>query len=132
LGGGAGTVGEARALVSRPLWISVAAHTDDDVRRAADEGADAALVSPIFPTRSAGAHAAGAAEKAPRGVAALRSARAAARHSLLIYALGGITTETVGQCAAAGADGVALIRALLASSDPGRTARAIHDAFARR
>jgi acyl carrier protein len=84
LGGGAAAVAEARAILGRPGWISVAAHTDDDVRRATGEGADAVLVSPVFATRppsSSGCRASSASsplEKRPRGLEALRSARAIA------------------------------------------------------
>ncbi len=129
LGGGAGSVKEARAVFARRAWVSVAAHTDDDVRRACDEGADAVLVSPIFRTRSpslSGRH------KAQRGLEALRSAQSIARGGPFVYALGGVTAETAAACGKAGADGVALIRGLLASAEPSRVARSIDDALARR
>jgi thiamine-phosphate pyrophosphorylase len=128
LGSGAGGVAEARAVAARPTWISVATHSDEDVRRADAEGADAVLVSPVFATRACPRSRA----KEPRGLDAIRSARACARRAVSVYALGGITAETAAACAAAGADGVAVIRALLASPDPARAARAIDDAFARR
>ena len=74
----------------------------------------------------------GAAEKLPRGLDALRSARSAAMGRVALYALGGVTLDRVRPCAEAGADGVAVIRALLASRDPGRLARALFDAMAMR
>jgi thiamine-phosphate pyrophosphorylase len=130
LGGGAGSVERARAVLSRRGWVSVAAHTDGEVQRARDEGADAVVVSPIFSTRSASSRS--IPQKVGRGVAAIRSARALAPAGLFVYALGGISSATAGACAAAGADGVALIRALLASGEPSRVARSIDDALARR
>jgi thiamine-phosphate pyrophosphorylase len=130
LGGGAGSVEHARAILARRCWVSVAAHTDGDVQRARDEGADAVVVSPIFSTRSPSSQ--GISQKVGRGVEALGSARALAPAGLFVYALGGITGATAGACAAAGADGVALIRALLASGEPSRVARSIDDALARR
>ncbi len=126
LGGGAGPVAGARAVLGRG-WVSVAAHSDADVARAAADGADAVLVSPIFATRPPSP---GAPEKAPRGLWALRSARAVAGRRLALYALGGVTVERAPASVAAGADGVAVLRALLASDDPGRLARALHDAIA--
>jgi thiamine-phosphate pyrophosphorylase len=128
LGGGAGTAAEARAIMGRPAWVSVAAHTGDDVRHAVDTGADAVLVSPVFETRSPAISGSGV-EKRPRGLDALREARAIAGHRVRIFALGGVTIERVRRCAEAGADGVAVLRALLASDRPGPVARVIHDAL---
>jgi thiamine-phosphate pyrophosphorylase len=132
LGGGGGTVDEARSAFGRPTWISVAAHSEDDVRRGLDEGADAALVSPIFATRPPVPVRGGAPDKPPRGLDAIRAARAIAGSRMLVFALGGVTLERVRPCAAAGADGVAVLRALLASPAPAAVARAIHDVLAPR
>jgi thiamine-phosphate diphosphorylase len=147
LGGGAAAVAEARAILGRPGWISVAAHTDDDVRRATGEGADAVLVSPIFATRPLSPRGSGVSsassllekssassllEKRPRGLAALRSARAIAGARPAVFALGGVTLDRVRSCADAGAEGVAVLRALLTSHQPGILARAIHDVLAPR
>jgi thiamine-phosphate pyrophosphorylase len=128
LGGGAATPAQTRAILGRG-WISVAAHDDGDVERAVTGGADAVLVSPIFPTRSGSLP---GAEKKPRGRAALASARNVAGRKLAVYALGGVTHETASSCVAAGADGVAVVRVLLASPDPARSARRLHDAILRR
>jgi thiamine-phosphate diphosphorylase len=136
LGGGAGSVAEARALLGPHAWVSVAAHADDDVRRAGHERADAVLVSPIFATAPAThakpANGEPATRKVPRGVEALRSARACAPPELCVIALGGITADTVASCVSAGADGVAVIRAILASAQPDEAARAIDDGLQRR
>jgi len=139
--GGAWSVHPARAVVGAGAWISVAAHDDGDVARAAAEGADAALVSPIFATPGEG-------KGAPRGVSALARAaelarravassagvadeRAAPRRApLAVIALGGVTEHNAASCRDAGATGVALIRGLLASGRPGDVARAIDCAFA--
>jgi thiamine-phosphate pyrophosphorylase len=131
LGGDAGTVADARMAFGRPTWISVAAHSDDDVRRALGDGADAALVSPIFATR-APSFLDGSVEKPARGLAALRAARAIGGPRLAVFALGGVSLERVRRCAKAGADGVAVMRALLTSDKPDVLARAIHDLLAPR
>ncbi|MGH7270174.1 MAG: thiamine phosphate synthase [Polyangiaceae bacterium] len=122
LGGGACSVAEVRAAFMRSIWVSVAAHSDDEARRGADDGADAILVSPVFASP----------KKRARGLAAIQSARMAAGSRILIYALGGVTQEMAGACVEAGADGVAVIRALLASPDPAKTARSIYEALTRR
>jgi thiamine-phosphate pyrophosphorylase len=128
LGRGSDSVADARFIL-RDAWVSTAAHTDDEVRRASDEGADAVLVSPVFTTRPP--FSTGPAKEA-RGLQAIRSARALAGSRMAVVALGGVTPENARACVEAGADGVAVVRALLASADPGRAARAIDDAIVRR
>lgn len=110
----------ARGVLGARAWISVPAHSDDDVERALGEGATAALVSPIWSTPGKGP---------PRGVGALASARALAGRALRVYALGGVDASRVDACAEAGADGVAVIRALLAAADPAIVARRLDAAF---
>ncbi len=115
LGGDAMPVAAARRILGDRAFVSVAAHDDDAVRAAVGEGADAALVSPIFASPG----------KAPaRGVVALRSARALAPPRFALYALGGVTPENAAACIRAGAHGVAVIRALLVPPDRDRD----HDA----
>ena len=129
LGGGAGTVELVRARSGAGKWVSVAAHSDDDVRRAVLAGADAVLVSPVFDSRPPSS---AEAPKAGRGLDAVRSARALAEGRLLVYALGGIDSNRASACVKAGADGVAVLRALLASAKPASAARALYDSLARR
>jgi thiamine-phosphate pyrophosphorylase len=129
LGQKAGTVAEARAACGATVWVSVSAHSDGAVRRAVRDGANAALVSPVFPSRPPSVY---AQEKEGRGLDALRSARAVAGDRLRIYALGGVDADNARACAQAGADGVAVVRALLACPEPGRVARAMHDALGAR
>jgi thiamine-phosphate pyrophosphorylase len=126
LGKGAGTVGEARAVLGPKAWISVSAHSDGAVRRGIADGADAVLVSPVFPSRPPSVY---AATKEGRGLDALRAARKLAAGRIAVYALGGVDADNARACAAAGADGVAVVRALLASPEPARVARAIEEAL---
>ncbi len=111
----------ARAELGPDVWISVPAHTDEDVAAAAREGATAVYVSPIFATPGKGA---------PRGLDALRRARelAGAMH---VYALGGVDATNAASCIAAGADGVALIRAFFDADSPRESLLAV-DAAVRR
>jgi thiamine-phosphate pyrophosphorylase len=128
LGGGAGPVESARATMQRPAWVSVAAHTDEEVRRAAAEGADAVLVSPVYDSTG---------KKKGRGVGVVREARrilseASKRNRRVsVVALGGVDAERAGECMAAGADAVAVVRALLGTGEPFLAARSLHDALAR-
>jgi thiamine-phosphate pyrophosphorylase len=126
LGGDAGTVTEARAVCGANAWISVSAHSDSAVRRALKDGADAVLVSPVFPSRPPSVF---AETKEGRGLDALRSARAVTADRLRLFALGGVDADNARACAQAGADGLAVVRALLASHEPGRVGRAMHDAL---
>jgi thiamine-phosphate diphosphorylase len=127
LGRDAGTVSDARALCGARTWISVAAHSDDAVRAAVNAGAEAVLVSPLFPTHALSAGR--LPKKEARGLDALRSARAISAGRVAIYALGGVTPDNTRECMKAGADGVAVVRALLQSAQPARVARALHDAI---
>ena len=129
LGGGAMSIKNARGLCGQHAWVSIAAHSDDAVRAAVKEGANAALVSPIFPTSAGPAQARDV--KLPRGVDALAAAREITGESLTIYALGGVSADNVSSCLDAGADGVAVIRGILASTDPEQVAKAFHVALSR-
>lgn len=103
-------VAEARALLGPDRFVSVACHSVDDVRRAATAGADAVKLSPIFASPGKGA---------PLGPAALGEARAAlaacGKSAACLWALGGVDAENAALCFAAGADGVAAIRADLST-----------------
>ena len=97
------TIADARLLLGPAAWISVACHDVDDVVRAALDGADAVTLSPIFASPGKGT---------PLGAAALGAARAATgARPIAIYALGGVDRASAPLCFAAGADGVAAIRA---------------------
>jgi thiamine-phosphate pyrophosphorylase len=126
LGSDAGKVRDARALLGPRTWVSVSAHSDGAVRRGIADGADAVLVSPVFPSRPPSVY---APSKEGRGLDALRSARDLSEGRIAVYALGGVDADNARACAEAGADGVAVVRALLASPEPARIARAIHDAL---
>ena len=136
-------VRKAREVCGAGFWVSAAAHSDHSVRAAVEDGADAVLVSPIFATREpfepheTRETSAASALKQARGVDALRSAHAilklsaprAARAPARLLALGGVTVENAARCVEVGATGVAVVRALLCAVEPGRVARALHDAI---
>ncbi len=115
---GGDSVRRVRRLLPE-AFLTAATHSEEDVRRARDEGADGVLVSPIFDTPGKGA---------ARGLQALRAARHLAP-ALRIVALGGVDEERAASCRHAGADGVAVIRALLAATDPARAALALSGGY---
>lgn len=96
---------DARALLGEAAFVSVACHDLADVDRAAAAGADAVVLSPIFATPDKGP---------PLGPGALRAARARLDQRprpAALLALGGVDAGSAPACLAAGADGVAAIRA---------------------
>jgi thiamine-phosphate pyrophosphorylase len=97
-------IADARAWFGDRAWISVACHAPGEVARAEAMGANAALLSPIFASPGKGA---------PLGLAALGEARAglADPSAFELIALGGVDMANARACLAAGATGVAAIRA---------------------
>jgi thiamine-phosphate pyrophosphorylase len=102
---------EVRGALPEGRWISVAVHDEREARDA--EGADFALVSPVFPTVSKP----GVAPLGPEGFA-----RLARQLSCPAFALGGVTAERIGGLVEVG--GVAVISAVLSADDP---AKAVHE-----
>lgn len=90
-----------RLKARHPDWIvTAAAHSLAAARRAARSGADAAVVSTAFPSKSPSAG-------APLGP--VRMALLARRAGLPVYALGGVTGATVARLRNAGLAGFAAI-----------------------
>lgn len=110
----AGRIAEARNVIGNDRLLTVACHTLVEVTAAAMKGADAALLSPIFVEQE---------DMSKKGTAlgakALQSAKlflSGFSHRCRVVALGGITsTERAQTCLAAGAHGVAGIRADLSA-----------------
>jgi thiamine-phosphate pyrophosphorylase len=107
---------DARRLLGPDRLIGVSCHGLDDVRRAKADGADYATFGPVFDTPSKRAYG------APVGLAALAEA---SRLGLPLVALGGVDAENAPRVMAAGAHGVAAIRAWLASPDPAAAVAAL-------
>jgi thiamine-phosphate pyrophosphorylase len=88
-----------RRIAPRGFLINVACHDAAAVFRAADEGADYAVLAPIFAPLSKPS------ALPPLGLEALRAITA--RAQIPVIALGGITTENAPMCMDAGAAGIA-------------------------
>ncbi|WP_158767878.1 thiamine phosphate synthase [Terricaulis silvestris] len=87
-----------------PGLIIAAAHNVDAIARAAACGADACILSPVFPTRSK-------LRREPLGV--FRASQLAQRSAIPVIALGGVTAHNARLLAGRGFAGVAAIDALM-------------------
>lgn len=95
---------QARRWRRRPSWlVTAAAHSRPAMRRAAQAGADAVLLSPVFPTAS---------HPGRGALGPVRFAALAVRQPLAVYALGGITEVTAPRLLGTGAVGIAAIGGL--------------------
>jgi thiamine-phosphate pyrophosphorylase len=120
LGAGALPVATARRLLPAGRLIGVSTHTPAEITAAAAAGADFVFFGPIYQTPSK--------TGAPQGEAALRAATAAA--PIPVLAIGGITAPHIPALRTTGAAGVAVIRAILAASDPAAATRELLAALA--
>jgi thiamine-phosphate pyrophosphorylase len=107
----------ARRVIGPTRLLGVSTHTAAEVEAAAAAGADFAVFGPVYDTPSKRT------DGEPQGLD--RLAAACRRSSLPVLAIGGVTAERVGEVRAAGAAGVAVIRALLGAGDPARATKAL-------
>jgi len=99
----------ARNILGDRKWIGVSCHTWTEVRRAEEEGADFALLGPVYDTpskRSFGP---------PLGVSAFQQIGLATR--IPLFAVGGIRKERIAHVISARARGVALISEVASAPD---------------
>jgi thiamine-phosphate pyrophosphorylase len=107
LGSGDITPADARRLLPRG-WIGRSVHSREEAALAVSEGADFLVVGNVFETAS----------HPGRDAAGLSLVTEASRLGRPVIAIGGITPERVSEVKAAGAYGVAAIRALWMAPDP--------------
>lgn len=100
---------EVRSLLGPEKLIGVSCHSLVEALEAAEGGADFITLGPIFSTPSKAEYG------PPQGVGILREVRS--RVTLPLFAIGGITLPRVPEVMAAGADGVAAIRVIMAAPD---------------
>jgi thiamine-phosphate pyrophosphorylase len=111
----------ARSLVGPGKLIGISTHRAEQVIEADRGGADYIGFGPLFPTDSKPDH------DPVVGLDGLRKIRPLTR--LPIFAIGGISVDRVEAVISAGADGVAVIAAVLASPDIRAAVRAFRSRF---
>jgi thiamine-phosphate pyrophosphorylase len=99
----------------------MSAHSVEEMRRAAEAGADYATLSPIFPTASKPGYG------PALGLAALEQA---SRFPISVVALGGVSPATAPACLRAGAAAIAVMGGVLAAQDPSAALRAYRSVLA--
>ena len=109
-------IADARRLVGNRMIIGISAESVADAIRAEAEGADYIGASPVFttPTKTDTAP--------PLGLDGLRAIRRAVQ--LPLVAIGGINADNAAQVLRAGADGLAVVSAIVSAPCP-RTAAAV-------
>ncbi|HWS87275.1 MAG TPA: thiamine phosphate synthase [Pyrinomonadaceae bacterium] len=115
----------ARALVGKKMVVGFSTHGVEQASAAARLPVDYIAVGPVFSTKS---------KENPDPVVRIegvRRVREAVGPAVRLVAIGGITAETAPAVLEAGADSVAVIRALLDTSDPAEITRRTHDLLAR-
>jgi thiamine-phosphate pyrophosphorylase len=116
-------VAVARRLLGPDRLIGVSAHSTDDVIRAESDGADFAVLGPIYETPSKRQYG------EPIG---LRALEAVGRHCRIpVFAIGGVTVARVEEVRKAGAYGVAVVSAILSAASAESATRQFLDALAR-
>jgi len=119
LGQGDMRVDAARRAAPRPFVIGISVGSVREAVVAEEGGADYVAVSPVFSTTSKDDAGLG------HGLAALREIRAEV--SIPVIAIGGINCDNVGAVIRAGADGVAVISAVVGQPDITAAARDFKD-----
>ena len=100
----------ARRRAGQDALIGVSAHSLDEARSAADEGADYVTLSPVFLTASKPGYG------PALGLDGL--SHVAARLTIPIIALGGVGEDNAAACLDAGARGVAVMGGVMGAADP--------------
>jgi thiamine-phosphate pyrophosphorylase len=99
----------ARQLVGSQRLIGRSTHKPDDLHRALEEGADYIGVGPVYETPT----------KEGRAAAGFDYVRYAADHATIPwFAIGGIDTQNLSQVLSAGAERVAIVRAIMKAENP--------------
>jgi thiamine-phosphate pyrophosphorylase len=102
--------GIARQVLGPGRLIGVSTHTRAEAQAAVDEGADFIVFGPVFFTPSKASYG------QPVGLDTLRAVRAVVKSPIL--AIGGIKPTNLDQVLAVGADGIAVISAIISADDP--------------
>jgi len=108
-------VAEARKIIGWDKIVGVSTHALEQARKAVADGADYIGVGPVFSTPT----------KAGRSPVTVEYVRqiVALKPALPFFAIGGIDLSNVGEVLAAGAERVAVVRAIMGASDPEKAAK---------
>jgi thiamine-phosphate pyrophosphorylase len=108
-------IGMARKIAGDSLIIGISAESVDDALRAEQEGADYIGISPVFstPTKTDIAP--------PLGLEGVRQIRALV--DIPLVGIGGIHSDNAESVIAAGADGIAVVSAIVSAADPAGAAK---------
>ncbi len=112
---------DARKMLGEKMLIGVSTHSVDEAVRARDGGADFITVGPVYHTPSKAPYG------APIGVGIIREVKAVV--DVPAYAIGGIDRDNLKETVKNGADGIAVISAILKSEDVEKSAREMIAAF---
>jgi thiamine-phosphate pyrophosphorylase len=121
LGQGDMPLGLAKQILGNSMIIGISAESLQDAIEAEKGGADYLGVSPIYatPTKTDTAP--------PLGLAGLKKIRKAVQ--LPLVGIGGLSTENAADVIRSGADGVAVVSAIVAADDPETAARELRQAI---
>jgi len=111
---------KARSLAGEACIIGRSVHSVEAALHAERDGVDYVQAGPVYETPS---HAG----RPPAGLELVRAIAEAVR--LPVIAVGGITAERIADLIAAGADGIAVIGAILDADDPAAAARSLRAAL---
>jgi len=107
-------IGAAKKIAGTERIIGISTHSREEALRAEEAGADYIGFGPIFTTQTKDAGQA-------QGLAALSALKSSVR--IPVIAIGGITINNCKSVHDAGADGMAVISAILSAADPEDAAR---------
>jgi len=116
-------VAVAREILGGSKLIGVSCHSLEEVQRAEWEGADFAVLGPVYDTPSKRAYG------LPLGIERFEKVRRSA--TIPLFAIGGVDRSNLKEVLDAGADGVAVISAILSSSDVYRVCQQLIDEIKR-
>ena len=113
----------ARKILGAGRIIGVSVNTEKEAREAEAQGADYVGLGPVFPTSTKET---GLAVVGTEGVAQIKRAL-----GIPVVAIGGITAANAPEIARAGADGIAVVSAILGAPDARAAAAKLRAAFGR-
>ncbi|MGI9537242.1 MAG: thiamine phosphate synthase [Desulfocapsaceae bacterium] len=108
-------IGMARNIAGDSLVIGISAETVDDALRAEQEGADYIGISPVFATATKTDTA------PPLGLEGIKKIRSLV--DIPLVGIGGINQDNADSVITAGADGIAVVSAIVAAADPAKASK---------